>query len=825
MIKRLFIFFVSCLCLLSFRSAYSQIQACPVNINFSTGDLTHWFAYTGNNKITAENPTGNGPGAIKQKYDSTTGAPTGTIGVTSIPEYNLPSVAGIHTVTTQGIDPFGNFPTIPTINGYSYNYSILLGSTSITHSTNQSGTAGGYVRGVSYVINVPAGPTSEPYTMTYAYAMVLENGAHNSNNQPLFSATLQTSAGVITCASPSYYLPTLNNANNGGGNATLDSAAAKANGFSVSSKLSPNANPNGNGSNQHLQDVWWKGWTEVTFDLSAYRGQQVTLTFEADNCVPGGHFAYAYIAIRNQCEGLMISGDTVACTNANLMYSVPSLAGATYNWTVPADWVINSGSNTNIISVTPGTQNGQIIAHEVNGCADLKDTIDVQTSPPTIPGNVASDAQVCTGINTTTLTLNNNTGSVVNWIASTDGGNTWDTIAVRSSTYTAQNLTETTLYKALVQNGEACSIDTSSGATISVDAKSVGGNLLPADTSICKDQNVAILLNLYNHLGSVQNWQSSTDSINWVNFIPANTDSVYGVSRINATTFYRTVVKNGTCPADTSSTSSIKYFDVAFPQATADPTSFVICYGNSAELNALITIGTNYSWSNTDSLLSEGDGSIPSTPYSLSAKATPSASTNYILTIQNAGCPNVLIDTFNVAVIPPIIVNAGNDTSIVINEPLQLNGTSNDTTAEVSFDWSPANGLDYTDISNPIATLTENASYVLKVTDGFGCYGLDTINIKVFQTLPDIFLPNAFTPGKNMNNIFRPIAVGVSSLQYFRIYNRWGQLMYSTSQLGQGWDGYYGGKPQDSDTFVWMVEGTSYLGTKIVKKGTMVLIR
>ncbi|MBS1935909.1 MAG: hypothetical protein JST96_18060, partial [Bacteroidetes bacterium] len=174
MIKRLFIFFVSCLCLLSFRSAYSQIQACPVNINFSTGDLTHWFAYTGNNKITAENPTGNGPGAIKQKYDSTTGAPTGTIGVTSIPEYNLPSVAGIHTVTTQGIDPFGNFPTIPTINGYSYNYSILLGSTSITHSTNQNGTAGGYVRGVSYVINVPAGPTSEPYTMTYAYAMVLE---------------------------------------------------------------------------------------------------------------------------------------------------------------------------------------------------------------------------------------------------------------------------------------------------------------------------------------------------------------------------------------------------------------------------------------------------------------------------------------------------------------------------------------------------------------------------------------------------------------------------------------------------------------------------
>src|SRR5579871_815534 len=233
MIKRLFIFFVSCVCLLSFTTAYTQDQACPININFSTGDLTHWFAYTGNNK------TGNGPTAIKKTYDSTTSAPTGTIGVTSITEYNLPSVAGIQTITRQGTDPFGNFPTIPTINGYSYNYSILLGSTSVTTHSAQGGTAGGYIRGVSYLINVPAGSTSEPYTMTYAYAMVLENGTHPSNQQPLISATLKTSSGVITCASPSYYLPTFNNAVDNA-NATLDSATAKKNGFSVSSRLSPN---------------------------------------------------------------------------------------------------------------------------------------------------------------------------------------------------------------------------------------------------------------------------------------------------------------------------------------------------------------------------------------------------------------------------------------------------------------------------------------------------------------------------------------------------------------------------------------------------------
>src|SRR5580693_6782822 len=308
-------------------SSFCQKQSCPLYINYSSATLTHWFAYTGNNQQNASNPNGNGPLAIKMTYDSTADAPAGTIGAVAIPEYNLASVSGITVNTVSITDPFGSFPSVPVINGYHYDYSIKLGSTSITHST-QSATGGGYIRGVSYKINVPATPATQPYTMTYAYAMVLENGAHNSDEQPLISATLKTTDSVIHCASPSYYLPTLNNANNGGG-ATLDSAAAIANGFSPSPQPSPNADPNSNQANApHLHDVWTKGWTEVTFDLSPYRGQQVTLTFEADNCVPGGHFAYAYIALRNTCAGLVISGDSVACINSNTTYSVPSLTGA-----------------------------------------------------------------------------------------------------------------------------------------------------------------------------------------------------------------------------------------------------------------------------------------------------------------------------------------------------------------------------------------------------------------------------------------------------------------------------------------------------------------
>ena len=89
-----------------------------------------------------------------------------------------------------------------------------------------------------------------------------------------------------------------------------------------------------------------------------------------------------------------------------------------------------------------------------------------------------------------------------------------------------------------------------------------------------------------------------------------------------------------------------------------------------------------------------------------------------------------------------------------------------------------------------------------------------------------IFLfPMRLQPGKNINSIFRPIPVGISSLKYFRVYNRWGQLVYSTSQSGQGWDGMLDGRPQDSGTFVWMVQGVDYTGKIVTRKGTMVLIR
>jgi gliding motility-associated-like protein len=805
------------LSILTGPGAFTQ-QTCPLNINFSLDNLTHWEAYTGNRGNDQNVPS------VRFYYDSTQNSPYGTIGVSQISEYRLPSVTGIQVLTTPGRDLFGGFAEIPTINGYQYGYSILLGSTSIT--------TGGYVRGVSYVISVPATPVGQPYTMTYAYALILENGRHGSNSQPDFSSTVtipRTGAltdSVISCASPKYFLPTRgNNVNSNGEDQILDTARAMAEGFTLSDVPSPNLDAY---TNTHLHDIWTKDWTEVTFDLSPFRGKKVILTFEADNCVPGAHFAYAYVAVRNVCSGLTISGPLVACTNTLATYTVPALTGANFNWTVPSGWTIQNDGDSiaNSILVTPGPVGGMIIAGEQNSCANLKDTIQVTTTLPTLPGNVTNDSVVCAGFNSGTLTLKGYRGSILNWSSSTDGV-TWTVIPDSAAVFNYQSLDSTTMYRASVQNGSLCSMDISSVATVTVDQKSKGGTMSPTVDNFCLNQTVGDMLSLTGSWGQVINWQSSQDNVIWQGFSPSRSDTSYSVTNISSTTYYRSIVKSGVCPADTSSVAAVKLFPVAYPKAEFDPADTSICYGSTAQLSALIQVGTDYTWANPESLQNPGSGLVNSSPFFLQSRAAPKETSDYVLSVQNKGCPNLLTDTFHIQVFPQIIVGVNQDTSVVVGEPLQLNAFSNDSAAN-NFTWSPAIDLNDAYIADPVGVYgptVDKITYFVRATDAIGCYGENKVSVTVFKTPPDIFVPNAFTPGNKINNIFRPIAVGISTLKFFNVYNRWGQLIYTCAQTGRGWDGKIDGKLQDSGTFVWMVEGVDYTGKVIFKKGTVVLIR
>ena len=241
----------------------------------------------------------------------------------------------------------------------------------------------------------------------------------------------------------------------------------------------------------------------------------------------------------------------------------------------------------------------------------------------------------------------------------------------------------------------------------------------------------------------------------------------------------------------------------------------VICFGSRLNLPASI-VGSSFTWTPTNSMINSN---------TLNPIAGPSRTTLYRLTVSDTlGCNKSVTDSILVVVVPPIVVNAGSDTVALPDQPVQLNATG-----VGNFSWTPTTGLSDPTIANPVVTLTaatDSITYTVRLTGEGGCYGEDDIKVKVFVGGPQIFVPSGFTPnGDGKNDVLRPIAVGISQLNFFFIYNRWGQNIFSSTELNKGWDGTFKGEPQPSGTYVFQVEGIDYLGNRIYKKGTVVLIR
>ncbi len=200
-----------------------------------------------------------------------------------------------------------------------------------------------------------------------------------------------------------------------------------------------------------------------------------------------------------------------------------------------------------------------------------------------------------------------------------------------------------------------------------------------------------------------------------------------------------------------------------------------------------------------------------------------SLSGDYQLVTGNAsGCRDSV--TVTVSVLPPLNVSAGSDITAVYNQPIRIQGSGS---GQFQWYWSPSNAIvSNAQVAQPTVTLTESAyQFILEVTNAAGCRESDTMNVKVFKG-PAYYLPNAFSPnGDGINETFTPFEVGINSTNWFRIYNRYGQLVFNSSSARKGWDGRFKGKPQDTGTYTWMIRGVGFNGKLIEQKGTVILIR
>lgn len=170
-----------------------------------------------------------------------------------------------------------------------------------------------------------------------------------------------------------------------------------------------------------------------------------------------------------------------------------------------------------------------------------------------------------------------------------------------------------------------------------------------------------------------------------------------------------------------------------------------------------------------------------------------------------------------------------------VNVVFYFNNTSRSNYDQVdstlSYLWLFGDGNTST-VKNPQHTYAKTGTYevMLIVTNSAGCS--DTVSTKISEIIePALDVPSAFTPGSNdINSHIAPKAFGVQEID-FRIYNRWGQLVYQSNDPqitylpNKGWDGTYKGRPQEMDAYAYVVHVVFGNGTEATKKGSITLIR
>ena len=481
--------------------------------------------------------------------------------------------------------------------------------------------------------------------------------------------------------------------------------------------------------------------------------------------------------------GICLSRPTLFTDNTTSVYGTPN----SWSWdfgepTTTID--ISSLQNPSYTYPFLGTKNVRLIATDTRGCRDtISKNISIIDKPPI--GLAFRDTLICVNDN---LVLQ----------ASGTGNFSWtppvNIINANTATPTVSPLTTTTYYVELDDNGcrnrDSVKVNVVSFVTLQA----------MADTTICRTDTIQLRVNSN---GLQYAWTPASQ------FINATVKNPFAFTN-NAMTNYQVTATIGGC----SATDNIIVTTVPYPVVNAG-TDFSICYNARAQLNGM-TDGSSWQWA---------PASLVSNPNLLNPVSYPPRTTNYILTaFDTRGCPKPTSDTIRVTVLPKMRVSAGRDTSVIVNQPLQLTATGG-----INYDWIPATYLSAADISNPVSIFPNPATgiqYKVIVYSTQGCKDSAYINIKVFKTKPTIFVPTAFTPNNDgKNDLLRPIAVGISNIEYFNIYNRWGQLLFSTTINGQGWDGRINGVLQSTGTFVWTVKATDYTGEAYFQKGVVTLIR
>ncbi len=244
-----------------------------------------------------------------------------------------------------------------------------------------------------------------------------------------------------------------------------------------------------------------------------------------------------------------------------------------------------------------------------------------------------------------------------------------------------------------------------------------------------------------------------------------------------------------------------------------------ICFGDTVMLEA-ISNATEYLWTPMGAI------NDPTDPNPL---VNPSQTIDYLVTGTYKSCEEAT-DSVRVEVmsLPEVIYSPVR--RFFPGQSILLDISPRDSNSDYAYEWSPSTGLSCSSCANPTASLDTNMVYTITITNReTGCSREVNMAVSELTTCPEdlIYMPTVFSPdGDGINDDFLMLSSNVTEIDYFRIYDRWGALLWETQDLSQGWDGRVNGELVNTGVYVYSLEAPCPLNNStILKKGGVTVLR
>lgn len=414
--------------------------------------------------------------------------------------------------------------------------------------------------------------------------------------------------------------------------------------------------------------------------------------------------------------------------------------GSILDWEMTTDggstWssLSNTADSESYLNISQTT--GYRVVVKSGSCPqDYSTEVYLSVDPESIGGSVSGPSSICTPPNAASISLSGFQGIIIDWESSTNGGSTWSGLGNNANPLSQSNLSQTTSFRAEVQNG-SCPSTYSDTLEIIVVSNLNGGDLTPVLDSVCISSNSGSL-NLVNHIGVIDHWESSTDMISWATI--ANTTSSYSYSGLTDTTYFRVIVSG--CTTDTSTIAQVNVNSTS--NAGTIPTSLDACEGdNINNITATGISGNQFLWE------SSVDGISWTTSGTQINLNIPGISNSQFLrfVVSNGACPT---DTSNLLTLnvssPPDYTTVSFPDSLCIsqnNDSIVYTGIN---TSVVDWIYSEDAGISWNSLSQTDTVL--NISPLVSTTYGVlvssGTCPMDTFytNIYVSQAAVAGFIP------------------------------------------------------------------------------------